>query len=86
MEPDLDTSHMTREIHEMPQFIEQALTDRGLMQVYKARPPYQQNDYIGWIAQGKREDMRLKRLNQMLDELEAGGVYMRMKWNGEAGR
>ena len=23
-----------------------------------------------------------KRLNQMLDELEGGGVYMKMTWNG----
>ena len=51
------------------------------MDAYRARPPYQQNDYIGWIMRAKFESARQKRLNQMLDELERGGVYMKMKWN-----
>jgi len=80
METSIDTSRMKREIHEMPQDVEQALNERGLIQAYNARPAYQQNDYVGWITRAKREETRLKRLNQMLDELEAGGVYMRMKW------
>ncbi|RYE73868.1 MAG: hypothetical protein EOP19_28715, partial [Hyphomicrobiales bacterium] len=46
------------------------------------RPAYQQNDYVWWITSPKREETRLKRLGQMLDELAAGGVYMRMTWNG----
>jgi uncharacterized protein YdeI (YjbR/CyaY-like superfamily) len=57
------------------------LEARGLMDAYRARPPYQQNDYIGWIQRAKLESTRQKRLNQMLDELERGGVYMKMKWN-----
>jgi uncharacterized protein YdeI (YjbR/CyaY-like superfamily) len=40
------------------------------------RPPYQQNDYIGWITLAKLESTKQKRLNQMLDELKKGGVYM----------
>jgi uncharacterized protein YdeI (YjbR/CyaY-like superfamily) len=52
------------------------------MNAYLARPPYQQNDYIGWITRAKLESTKQKRLNQMLDELELGGVYMKMKWNG----
>ena len=43
---------------------------------------YQQNDYIGWINRAQQEATKQKRLNQMLDELERGGVYMNMKWNG----
>jgi uncharacterized protein YdeI (YjbR/CyaY-like superfamily) len=50
------------------------------MDAYRARPEYQQNDYIGWITRAKLESTRAKRLSQMLDELERGGVYMRMKW------
>jgi uncharacterized protein YdeI (YjbR/CyaY-like superfamily) len=65
----------------MPGFIRDALNTRGLMDAYLARPPYQQNDYIGWINRAIRVETRQKRLNQMLDELEKGGVYMRMKWN-----
>ncbi len=64
----------------MPDFIRDALTARGLMDAYRSRPPYQQNDYIGWITRAKLEVTRQKRLDQMLDELERGGVYMKMKW------
>ena len=64
----------------MPGYIREVLEARGLMDTYRARPPYQQNDYIGWITRAKREETRQKRLNQMLDELEKGNVYMKMKW------
>lgn len=66
--------------HPMPDFIRRALTARGLMRAYRTRPPYQRNDYLGWIIRAKLEATRQKRLNQMLDELEGGGVYMKMKW------
>jgi uncharacterized protein YdeI (YjbR/CyaY-like superfamily) len=65
----------------MPDFFREALTARVLMDAYLARPPYQQNDYIGWVTRAKLDATRQKRLNQMLDELERGGVYMKMKWN-----
>jgi len=66
----------------MPDFFRDALNARGLMDAYLARPSYQQNDYIGWVTRAKLESTKQKRLNQMLDELEHGGVYMKMKWNG----
>ena len=65
----------------MPDFFREALEARGLMDAYLARPPYQRNDYIGWGMRAKLEATRQKRLNQTLDELERGGVYMKMKWN-----
>jgi uncharacterized protein YdeI (YjbR/CyaY-like superfamily) len=65
----------------MPDFFREALTSRGLMDAYLARPPYQQNDYIGWITRARLESTRQKRLDQMLDELKKGGVYMKMKWH-----
>lgn len=64
----------------MPDFIRDALETRGLTGLYHARPPYQQNDYIGWITRAKTDVTRRKRLNQMLEELERGEVYMKMKW------
>ena len=66
--------------YEMPAFFREALNARGLMNAYRARPSYQQNDYIGWIMRAKLDATRQRRLNQMLDELEQGGVYMKMKW------
>lgn len=71
---------LKRERHEMPEYILEALTQRRVLDAYLSRPEYQQNDYLGWIARAKREATRQKRLDQMLDELERGGVYMRMKW------
>ena len=67
---------------DMPEFVRAALEDRGLMEKYAARPPYQRNDYLLWINKVKRDQTKRKHLAQMLDELEAGGVYMGMKWNG----
>ncbi len=71
-------SKLTRPIHPMPDFIEQALEERGLIGDYRKRPAYQQNDYIGWINHAKQLETKNKRLTQMLDELEKGGVYMKM--------
>jgi uncharacterized protein YdeI (YjbR/CyaY-like superfamily) len=62
----------------MPDFVERALEERSLMAEYRERPAYQQNDYIGWISSAKRQETKEKRLHQMLDELEKGGVYMNM--------
>ncbi len=64
----------------MPAFIRDALNRSGMMDAYNSRPPYQRNDYIGWIQRAKLEATRQKRLNLMLDELKRGDVYMKMKW------
>lgn len=64
----------------MPAFILQALKKSGTLEAYKNRPPYQQNDYIGWISRAVQEPTRQKRLNQMLDELKRGDVYMKMSY------
>ncbi len=73
---------LTRAINSMPDDIRVALDRNGLAAAYAARPGYQRNDYLGWIAKAKREETRMKRLKQMLDELRAGGVYMNMVWRG----
>jgi uncharacterized protein YdeI (YjbR/CyaY-like superfamily) len=62
----------------MPSFVKQALEERNLMSEYEARPAYQQNDYIGWINDAKLKETKEKRLFQMLEELEMGGIYMKM--------
>jgi len=67
----------------MPGYIREALEARGLRYAYDARPPYQRNDYIGWITRAKRPETQQKRLNQMLDELEKGDVYMKMAWKAK---
>jgi uncharacterized protein YdeI (YjbR/CyaY-like superfamily) len=79
--PDRDFSNLRREIEPMPDTIEKALVERGVMERYRERPAYQQNDYLSWIRRAKREATRRKRLEQMLDELERGDVYMKMSWS-----
>ena len=74
---------LSRPHYPMPAYIREALEARRLMDAYRARPPYQQNDYIGWITRAKRLETQQKRLVQMLDELEQGGVYMKMAWRGK---
>lgn len=64
----------------MPSNVREALEDRGLLDAYNERPPYQRNDYLWWITTAKRADTKERRLAQMLDELEAGDVYMKMPW------
>lgn len=74
----IDTSNLKRSLHPMPDFVKQALDEQCLMEAYNERPAYQQNDYIGWISGATREETKTKRLQQMLNELEQGGVYMKM--------
>ena len=66
----------------MPASVEAALNEHGLMAAYRARPPYEQNDYLGWISRAKREATRQKRVDQMLAELRDGRKYMNMVWSG----
>ena len=82
MDETVDTSRMKRDIYAMPDDVRDALSKAGVMAAYRSRPPYQQNDYVGWITRAKLPATRQKRIRQMLDELESGGVYMKMKWNG----
>jgi uncharacterized protein YdeI (YjbR/CyaY-like superfamily) len=73
-------SRLKRARQPMPAFVRRALMQRGLVDAYETRPPYQQNDYLGWINRPKREETKRKRLAQMLKELERGDRYMNMRW------
>ena len=73
-----DFSRLVRPRQPMPDFVRHALEERGLMEAYRLRPADQQNDYLSWISRAKSLQMRQKRLNQMLAELERGGLYMNM--------
>lgn len=67
-----------RPVNPMPPDVLAALEDQDLLDVYNERPFYQRNDYLGWIGRAKRPETRRKRIDQMLDELDRGGVYMGM--------
>ena len=74
-----DFSKLQRKVEQMPGDILHALEESDLFGNYHARPAYQQNDYMRWISHAKRQETRLKRINQMLDELQSGGIYMGMQ-------
>jgi uncharacterized protein YdeI (YjbR/CyaY-like superfamily) len=76
-----DFSKLKRPRQAMPKDVEAALNQAGLMQQYRKRPAYQQNDYLGWISRAKRDATRQSRLQQMLDELKCGDRYMKMPYH-----
>lgn len=63
----------------MPQDVAEALASSGLIERYDDRPFYQRNDYLRWIARAVKPATRHKRITQMLQELETGGLYMGMR-------
>lgn len=69
----------TRKLQPMPDDIREALESSGRAADYEARPHYQRNDYLAWIDRAKTPATRRRRLDQMLHELEIGGVYMGME-------
>jgi uncharacterized protein YdeI (YjbR/CyaY-like superfamily) len=77
----VDFSRLQRPRQLMPADVRETLESRGLMDKFRLRPAYQQNDYLGWLRRARHAETRQKRLEQMLDELERGNVYMNMKWN-----
>lgn len=79
-----DFSSLSRPVHPVPDFVKEALDEAELWEAYRARPPYQQNDYVGWINRAKRQSTKQRRLEQMLDELRCGDVYMKMSWSPKA--
>ena len=80
MNNNTDYSRLTRDLQKMPGFIRDALEKEKLSLLFYDRPAYQQNDYLAWITRAKRPETIQKRLNQMLDELRRGDVYMKMSW------
>lgn len=72
---------LKRDLNPLPPEVRAALEERGLRAAYEARPPFQRNDYLGWIGRARKPETRQKRLDQMLDELQDGDIYMKMRWS-----
>jgi len=77
---------LKRPVYPMPDFIRNALKAKKLAVAYEHRPPYQRNDYVGWITRAKLLTTQQKRLAQMLDELARGDVYMNMAYRRKVNR
>jgi len=78
------TSRLKRPRNPMPSEVREALERTDLRAAFDERPPYQRNDYLGWISRAKRPGTRERRLAQMLDELAGGDRYMNMPWRAKA--
>ncbi len=76
-------SRLKRPVYPMPDFVKNELLAAGLMEKYQERPPYQQNDYVGWITRAKLPETQINRLNQMIEEWKQGDKYMKMKYKAK---
>jgi hypothetical protein len=73
-------SHPNKAPQPMPGNVRTALIKRELMDAFRARPTYQQNDYLKWIALGGAVTIKQKRLDQMLEELADGKLFQGAPW------
>jgi len=76
----MDTSRLKIALNPMPKDVEEGLNRENLTDAYRKRPPYRQNDYIGWILKAKKPETREKRIAQMLEELRSGAKYMGLEY------
>lgn len=68
----------------MPGNVKSALAKRELTEKFRERPQYQQDDYLKWIATAAGPAAKQKRLDQMLEELEKGGLFKGEAWTPPA--
>ena len=68
----------------MPGNVKSALAERKLTEAYRDRPQYQQDDYLKWIALAAGPTQKQARIDQMLEELEKGGLFKGEPWTPPA--
>ena len=78
------SSHPNQSPQPMPGNVRGALAKQNLMDAFRARPDYQQNGYLKWIATASGPAAKQQRLDQMLDELAKGGMFQGEPWTPPA--
>jgi hypothetical protein len=68
----------------MPGQVKGALAKRNLLATFQERPQYQQDDYLKWIALAAGPQQKQARMDQMLEELEKGGIFKGEPWTAPA--
>jgi len=68
----------------MPGNVRGALAKRNLADAFRARPDYQRDGYLKWIAAAAGPSAKQQRLDQMLDELQNGGLFQGEPWTPPA--
>jgi hypothetical protein len=78
------SSHPNNSSQPMPGNVRGALAKKNLTDAFRARPDYQQNEYLKWIATAAGPAVKQQRLDQMLHELEKGGLFKGEPWTPPA--
>ena len=78
------SSHPNNSSQPMPGNVRGALAKQNLMDAFRARPDYQQNDYLKWITTAAGPAAKQQRLDQMLEELQKGGLFKGEPWTPPA--
>jgi hypothetical protein len=78
------SSHPNNSPQPMPGSVRGALAKTKLMDAFRARPDYQQDGYLKWIATAVGPAAKQQRLDQMIDELQKGGRYQGEAWTAPA--
>lgn len=78
------SSHPNNSPQPMPGNVRGALAKKNLMDAFRERPDYQQNEYLKWIATAAGPAAKQQRLDQMLEELEKGKVFKGEPWKPPA--
>jgi hypothetical protein len=71
---------LERPLPPMPENVRAALKKRGLTEAYEARPDYQRNDYLGWIAQRRLREHGLARLRRWHSDCLRDGQRWLYPW------
>lgn len=78
------SSHPNQTPQPMPGNVRGALAKAKLLDAFRARPDYQQNAYLKSIATAAGPAAKQQRLDEMLAELEKGGVFQGEPWTPPA--
>ena len=78
------SSHPNNTPQPMPGHVRTALAKKNLVDAFRARPDYQQNGYLKWIATAAGPAAKQQRLDTMLDELQQGGLFQGEPWTPPA--
>ena len=64
----------------MPGNVRGALAKKQLIDTFLARPDYQRNGYLKWIATAAGPTAKQQRIDQMVAELENGKLFQGEAW------
>ncbi|MGI9317008.1 MAG: YdeI/OmpD-associated family protein [bacterium] len=72
----MDNKNSVPTLENLPKFVQEALQQHDLCSQFRIRPKHQQINYLRWINSAQRSKVKIKRLNQMLQELKCGDKYL----------